>query len=60
MLTEIEIKENGDRDLSAYDVKVSNKETLAGNMSVHSKSTAFRKGTDYIVAELIKFVKTDL
>ena len=49
-----EIKNN------SYDVKVTNKKAVAGNMSVHSKSTAFRKGTDYIVTELIEFVKTDL
>ena len=58
MLTEIEIKENGDRNLSAYDVKVSNKKALVGNMSV--ETTAFHKSTDYIVADLIEFVKLDL
>lgn len=59
-LTAIELERNAGIDLSAYDVKVTNKKTLAGNMSVHSKSTAFRKGTDYIVADLIDFIKFDL
>ncbi|MCR4821237.1 MAG: hypothetical protein K5838_08965 [Elusimicrobiales bacterium] len=55
----IEIEENGNKDLTSYDVKVTNKKAVAGNIST-DKSLALRNGTDYIVAELIKFVKTDL
>lgn len=58
LLTEIEIEENGNKDLAAYDVKVTNKKALVGNMSV--ETTAFHKSTDYIVADLIEFVKLDL
>ena len=56
-LTEIEIEDNGGKDLSAYDLKVGRKNTAEGNISVDA-STALSNGTDININDLIDFVNT--
>lgn len=59
-LTDIEIEDNGGRDLSAYDMKVGRKNTATGNSSeVTSQETtpsASLSGTDISIADMIDFV----
>ena len=59
-LTDIEIEDNGGRDLSAYDMKVGRKNTATGNSSeVTSEKTtpsASLSGTDITINDLIDFV----
>ena len=59
-LTDIEIEDNGGKDLSAYDMKVGRKNTATGNSSeVTSQETtpsASLSGTDITINDLIDFV----
>ena len=67
LLTDVEIERNKGRDLAAYDIKVARrdiiqgkiKEAAAGNTST-DKSLALRNGSDYIISDLIDFIKFDL
>lgn len=67
LLTDVEIEHNKGRDLAAYDIKVARRDTIqgkikeaaAGNIST-DKSLALRNGSDYIISDLIDFIKLDL
>ena len=54
-LTDIEIEDNGGKDLSAYDMKVGRKNTAEGNIS-GDKSPTIPNGTDITINDLIDFV----
>lgn len=54
-LTDIEIEDNGGKDLSAYDMKVGRKNTAEGNIS-GDKSPTIPSGTDISIADMIDFV----
>lgn len=56
-LTDIEIEDNGGRDLSAYDMKVGRKNTAEGNIS-GDKSPTFLNGNDISINDLIDFVNS--
>ena len=59
-LTDIEIEDNGERDLSAYDMKVGRKNTAGnslGSFAAGANATvAHNSGTDITVNDLIDFV----
>jgi len=61
-LTDIEIEENGGRELAAYDLKVGRKNTAGnslGNFAKADKATvANNSGIDIIINDLIEFVNT--
>ncbi len=61
-LTDVEIEDNGGKDLSAYDLKVGRKNTVEGNISeVTSQKTlpsALPNGDDININDLIDFVNT--
>ncbi|MDO4184625.1 MAG: hypothetical protein Q4D11_05255 [Rhodospirillales bacterium] len=61
-LTDIEIEENGGRELAAYDLKVGRKNTAGnslGNFAKADKATvAHNSGNDVIINDLIEFVNT--
>lgn len=61
-LTNIEIEENGGRELAAYDLKVGRKNTAGnslGNFAKADKATvANNSGNDIIINDLIEFVNT--
>nr|DAE29414.1 MAG TPA: crystallin beta/gamma motif-containing protein [virus sp. ctd0M1] len=61
-LTDIEIEENGGRELAAYDLKVGRKNTAGnslGNFAKADKATvANNSGNDIIINDLIEFVNT--
>lgn len=61
-LTDIEIEDNGGKDLSAYDLKVGRKNTAEGNISeVTSEKTTpstFLSGNDISINDLIDFVNS--
>ncbi len=54
-MTDIEIEDNGGKDLSAYDMKVGRKNTAEGNIS-GDKSPTIPNGTDITINDLIDFV----
>lgn len=56
-LTDIEIEDNGGRELSAYDMKVGRKNTAEGNIS-GDKSPTFLNGNDISINDLIDFVNS--
>ena len=56
-LTDIEIEDNGGKDLSAYDLKVGRKNTATGNSST-DKSVASLSGIDISINDLIDFVNS--
>ena len=56
-LTDIEIEDNGGRDLSAYDMKGGRKNTAEGNIS-GDKSPTFLNGNDISINDLIDFVNS--
>ncbi len=56
-LTDIEIEENNNRDLAAYDLKVGRKKAVEGNSSV-DKSTAVPNSLNIIINDLIEFVNS--
>lgn len=56
-LTDIEIEENGGRDLAAYDLRVGKKNTAGGNISTN-KSVALSNGNAIIINDLIEFVNS--
>ncbi len=56
-LTDIEIEDNGGKDLSAYDMKVGRKNTATGNSST-DKSVASLSGNNISIADMIDFVNS--
>lgn len=56
-LTDIEIEDNGGKDLSAYDMKVGRKNTATGNSST-DKSVASLSGNDISITDMIDFVNS--
>lgn len=61
-LTDIEIEENGGRELAAYDLKVGRKNTAGNSLRNFAKAdkttVAHNSGNDTIINDLIEFVNT--